>query len=132
MAPSGEVKLSDFSSCVQVSESQIQLTIIESERWENAPEVIESLSYGSEADIWSLGIVVKLMIDKVIAFSDVPLQRGALRLNSPVSTPLNEFLNCMIICDPVGLVYSFLNQAGGPELIKTLLSRMNSNQEVQV
>lgn len=134
LASNGRVKLSDFSSCIQVSETQIPLTIIKSEIWKYPPELIENLVYGPEFDIWSFGIVVKLMIDKEIAFFDVPSAPDAkVHLKKSVPSLLEDFLNHMIVCDPARrstaaelLEHQFIRRAKGHEFIVQFLPKDRS------
>lgn len=56
MASDGQVKLADFGATGQLTETkQCFFTQIGSPYW-MAPEILKDGGYGSEADIWSLGI----------------------------------------------------------------------------
>ncbi|XP_078086479.1 serine/threonine-protein kinase PAK 5 isoform X1 [Mustelus asterias] len=117
----GRIKLSDFGFCAQVSkEVPRRKSLVGTPYW-MAPEVISRLPYGTEVDIWSLGVMVIEMVDgEPPYFNEPPLQAmRRIRDNLPprlkdvhkASSVLRSFLDLMLVRDP-------LQRASAPELIK--------------
>jgi len=109
-----------------------------------APEVISRLTYGTEVDIWSLGIMVIEMVDgEPPLFKEPPLQamRRIKDMSPPqlknvhmVSPRLQGFLEKMLMRDPSQrataaelLQHPFLRQAGPPSLLIPLMRNFRSN-----
>ncbi|KAJ8355427.1 hypothetical protein SKAU_G00182210 [Synaphobranchus kaupii] len=134
----GRIKLSDFGFCAQVSkEVPKRKSLVGTPYW-MAPEVISRLPYGTEVDIWSLGIMVIEMVDgEPPYFNEPPLQamrriRDNLppRLKEPhkVSSVLRAFLDLMLVREPSQraaapelLQHPFLKLSGAPSCIVPLM-----------
>ncbi|XP_051510558.1 serine/threonine-protein kinase PAK 5 isoform X3 [Myxocyprinus asiaticus] len=134
----GRIKLSDFGFCAQVSkEVPKRKSLVGTPYW-MAPEVISRLPYGTEVDIWSLGIMVIEMVDgEPPYFNEPPLQAmRRIRDNLPprlkeshkVSSVLRTFLDLMLVREPCQratahelLQHPFLKLSGPPSCIVPLM-----------
>ncbi|KAF3849659.1 hypothetical protein F7725_019378 [Dissostichus mawsoni] len=133
----GRIKLSDFGFCAQVSK-RCQEEVPGGHALLDGPEVISRLPYGTEVDIWSLGIMVIEMVDgEPPYFNEPPLQAmRRIRDNLPprlkeshkVSSVLRSFLDLMLVREPSQrataqelLQHSFLKMSGPPSCIVPLM-----------
>ncbi|XP_077443267.1 serine/threonine-protein kinase PAK 5 [Stigmatopora argus] len=134
----GRIKLSDFGFCAQVSkEVPKRKSLVGTPYW-MAPEVISRLPYGTEVDVWSLGIMVIEMVDgEPPYFNEPPLQAmRRIRDNLPprlkeshkVSSALRSFLDLMLVREPSQrataqelLQHPFLKLSGPPSCIVPLM-----------
>nr|XP_061806273.1 serine/threonine-protein kinase PAK 5-like [Nerophis lumbriciformis] len=134
----GRIKLSDFGFCAQVSkEVPKRKSLVGTPYW-MAPEVISRLPYGTEVDVWSLGIMVIEMVDgEPPYFNEPPLQAmRRIRDNLPprlkeshkVSSVLRSFLDLMLVREPSQrataqelLQHPFLKLSGPPSCIVPLM-----------
>ncbi|NWH41025.1 PAK3 kinase, partial [Chloropsis hardwickii] len=59
----GSVKLTDFGLCAQLTlEQSTRCTVLGSPYWV-APEILKKKGYGTQVDIWALGIVAIEMLE---------------------------------------------------------------------
>ncbi|KAM8920978.1 serine/threonine-protein kinase PAK 6 [Pelodytes ibericus] len=138
----GRVKLSDFGFCAQISKDIPKRKSLVGTPYWMAPEVIMRSSYGTEVDIWSLGIMVIEMVDgEPPYFSDSPVQAMKMLRDSPppklrnshkVSPILRDFLERMLVREAGErataqelLDHFFLLQAGLPECMVALIQQYN-------
>ncbi|XP_055339807.1 serine/threonine-protein kinase PAK 6-like [Paramacrobiotus metropolitanus] len=135
----GRVKLSDFGFCAQVNKDTPKRKSLVGTPYWMAPEVISRLPYGTEVDIWSLGIMIMEMVDgEPPFFNEPPLQAMRHIRDMPpprlknvqrVSPRLLNFLDIMLVRDPAEratarelLQHPFLKQAGHPYSLVPLLN----------
>eukprot|EP01100_Stratorugosa_tubuloviscum_P008653 TRINITY_DN35_c0_g3_i2.p1 TRINITY_DN35_c0_g3~~TRINITY_DN35_c0_g3_i2.p1 ORF type:complete len:490 (-),score=196.64 TRINITY_DN35_c0_g3_i2:114-1583(-) len=106
----GEVKLADFGFATQLTSKQYRRnTVIGTPYW-MAPELIEGHDYGAKVDVWSLGIMVREMLEGEPPYMDLPSPKALfliitkglppLKRESKYSPELREFLNRCLIRDP--------------------------------
>ncbi|XP_047429469.1 serine/threonine-protein kinase PAK 4-like [Mugil cephalus] len=135
----GRVKLSDFGFCAQISKDVPRRTSLVGTPYWMSPEVIAKTPYGTEVDIWSLGIMVVEMVDgEPPYFSETPVHAmkklrdeaaPSVKNVQRVSPVLKDFLACMLTRDTLQrssatdlLKHPFLLQAGPPHCLVPLVS----------
>ena len=137
LSADGNVKLSDFGFCAQVSSDLPKRKSLVGTPYWMAPEVISRLPYGPEVDIWSLGIMLIEMVDGEPPFFNEPPLQAMRRIrdmpppklkNTKVSPQLQGFLYKMLVRDPAQrtsavelLHHPFLRQAGPPGSLVPLM-----------
>ncbi|CAN9508012.1 unnamed protein product [Ophioblennius macclurei] len=144
----GRVKLSDFGFCAQISSVVKKRSSLVGTPYWMSPEVISKTPYGTEVDIWSLGIMVVEMVDgEPPYFSETPISAmkklrdeaaPSVRNIQKVSPILKDFLDRMLTRDTEQrssakalLDHPFLLQAGSPcclvPLVEQHRRRMSSS-----
>ncbi|KAI5610732.1 serine/threonine-protein kinase PAK 6, partial [Silurus asotus] len=136
----GRIKLSDFGFCAQISKDIPKRKSLVGTPYWMAPEVISKSPYGTEVDVWSLGIMVVEMVDgEPPYFSEAPVvAMKRLRDEPPptirniqqVSPVLKDFLDRMLTRDPVErasatdlLEHPFLLQSSSPQCLVPLVEQ---------
>uniref|UniRef100_A0A672K8G0 non-specific serine/threonine protein kinase n=1 Tax=Sinocyclocheilus grahami TaxID=75366 RepID=A0A672K8G0_SINGR len=130
----GRVKLSDFGFCAQISKDVPKRKSLVGTPYWMAPEVVSKTPYGTEVDMWSLGIMVVEMIDgEPPYFSETPIAAmKRLRDEPPPTTSpvLRDFLDSMLRRDPLErasagdlLQHLFMLQAASPRCLVPLLEQ---------
>ncbi|XP_024128583.1 serine/threonine-protein kinase PAK 4 [Oryzias melastigma] len=136
----GRVKLSDFGFCAQISKDIPKRKSLVGTPYWMAPEVISKSPYGTEVDVWSMGIMVVEMVDgEPPYFSETPVAAmkrlrdelaPTVRNISQVSPVLKDFLDRMLTRDPLErasatdlLEHPFLLQSGSPQCLVPLVEQ---------
>ncbi|KAM3861164.1 serine/threonine-protein kinase PAK 6-like [Diretmus argenteus] len=136
----GRIKLSDFGFCAQISKDIPRRKSLVGTPYWMAPEVISKTPYGTEVDVWSLGIMVVEMVDgEPPYFSDTPVAAMKRLRDEPaptvkniqkVSPVLKDFLGCMLTRDTQQrssaadlLEHPFLLQASSPHCLVPLVEQ---------
>lgn len=137
----GNVKLSDFGFCAQISsDTPKRKSLVGTPYW-MAPEVISRLPYGTEVDIWSLGIMVMEMVDgEPPFFNEPPLQAmrrirdmppPKLKNTHKASPRLLGFIERLLVRDPSQrasafelLEHPFLRQCGPTSSLLPTMSQL--------
>ncbi|KAF3703275.1 Serine/threonine-protein kinase PAK 6 [Channa argus] len=136
----GRIKLSDFGFCAQINKDVPKRKSLVGTPYWMAPEVISKTPYGTEVDVWSLGIMVVEMVDgEPPYFSDTPIAAMKKLRDEPapsvkniqrMSPVLKDFLGCMLTRDPMQrsnagdlLEHPFLLQAGSPRCLVPLVEQ---------
>ncbi|CAL8291264.1 unnamed protein product [Gadus morhua 'NCC'] len=136
----GRIKLSDFGFCAQISKDIPKRKSLVGTPYWMAPEVISKSPYGTEVDVWSLGIMVVEMVDgEPPYFSETPVaamkrlrdeHAPTVRNVSQISPVLKDFLDRMLTRDPMErasatdlLEHPFLLQSGSPQCLVPLVEQ---------
>ncbi|XP_028677264.1 serine/threonine-protein kinase PAK 6 [Erpetoichthys calabaricus] len=140
LTPDGRIKLSDFGFCAQICKDVPKRTSLVGTPYWMAPEVITKAPYGTEVDIWSLGIMVVEMVDgEPPYFSETPVQAMKRLRDQPAPTVKNiqklspilkDFLDRMLTRDPLEratatelLEHPFILQSGTPQCLVPLIEQ---------
>ncbi|XP_056150845.1 serine/threonine-protein kinase PAK 6-like [Lampris incognitus] len=136
----GRIKLSDFGFCAQICKDVPKRKSLVGTPYWMAPEVVSKIPYGTEVDVWSLGIMVVEMVDgEPPYFSETPVAAmKKLRDDPPptikntqrISPVLKDFLGCMLTRDTKQrasasslLEHPFFLQAGTPQCLVPLVEQ---------
>lgn len=86
----GRIKLADFGFAAQLTEKQnVRNTVIGTPYW-MAPEVIEAIDYDEKVDIWSLGIMIREMLEGEPPYMDLPSAKALFLIITKGLPPLNS------------------------------------------
>lgn len=138
LTTSGQVKISDFGFCAQVTQDVPKRRSLVGTPYWMAPEIIARQPYGPESDIWSIGVMVIEMIDgEPPYFNEAPLQamRKIRDLDPPtVKTPaklsprLKSFIEKALTHNPTNrgtaldlLQHPFLRPYNNPNCLAELM-----------
>ncbi|XP_057208821.1 serine/threonine-protein kinase PAK 6b [Triplophysa rosa] len=136
----GRVKLSDFGFCAQISKDIPKRKSLVGTPYWMAPEVVSKTPYGTEVDVWSLGIMVVEMVDgEPPYFNETPITAMKRLRDEPaptarnihkISPVLRDFLDSMLTRDPLKrssasdlLQHPFLLQSGSPRCLVPLVEQ---------
>ncbi|XP_028854905.1 serine/threonine-protein kinase PAK 6 [Denticeps clupeoides] len=136
----GRIKLSDFGFCAQISKDIPKRKSLVGTPYWMAPEVISKSPYGTEVDIWSLGIMVVEMVDgEPPYFSETPVAAmkrlrdepaPTVRNSQLISPVLKDFLDRMLTRDPLErasatdlLEHPFLLKSSSPQCLVPLVEQ---------
>ncbi|ELP90722.1 serine/threonine protein kinase 3/4, putative [Entamoeba invadens IP1] len=84
----GEVKLADFGISVQLTRSKAKRNTVVGTPYWMAPEVIKGKDYGTNVDVWSLGIMCREMIEGVPPYIDDPPLRALFKISTKGIPPV--------------------------------------------
>ncbi|KAF9973112.1 signal transducing kinase of the PAK [Actinomortierella ambigua] len=76
MNAKGEIKIADFGHSVQLTKEKARRNSVVGTPYWMAPEVIRAWNYGTTVDVWSLGIVMREMLDGEPPFLHEPPLRA--------------------------------------------------------
>jgi len=141
----GDIKLTDFGFCAQLSEQNSKRTTMVGTPYWMAPEVVTKKSYGPKIDIWSLGIMVIEMVEGEPPYlNENPLRalyliatNGApsVRHIEQQTAEFREFLENCLRVDPEerptsdeALEYKFITNSGDVDVLVPLIKATKSIQ----
>jgi tRNA A-37 threonylcarbamoyl transferase component Bud32 len=87
----GGVKLSDFGFAVQLTKEQSNRNSVAGTPNWMAPELIAKKAYNTKVDIWSLGVLVREMMEGDPPYFDEPLTRALMLISTKgIPPPIDE------------------------------------------
>eukprot|EP01104_Vermistella_antarctica_P018914 TRINITY_DN7186_c0_g1_i1.p1 TRINITY_DN7186_c0_g1~~TRINITY_DN7186_c0_g1_i1.p1 ORF type:complete len:530 (+),score=61.92 TRINITY_DN7186_c0_g1_i1:282-1871(+) len=106
----GKIKIADFGFATQLTQERSKRTTVIGTPYWMAPELIEGKDYDDKVDIWSLGIMVREMIEGEPPYLDLPSAKALFLIITtglpPLKTPnayseeMRDFLRLTLIRDP--------------------------------
>ncbi|BFU19685.1 serine/threonine protein kinase [Entamoeba histolytica HM-3:IMSS] len=84
----GEIKLADFGISVQLTKRKSKRNTVVGTPYWMAPEVIKGKDYGTNIDIWSLGIMCREMMEGVPPYIDDPPLRALFKISTKGIPPV--------------------------------------------
>ena len=145
LSADGRVKLSDFGFCAQVShEVPKRKSLVGTPYW-MSPEIISRIPYGTEVDIWSLGIMLVEMLEGEPPYFDEP-PLTAMRIIRDIPGPnlqlkgtspsFQAFLQLLLTRDSFKrpgalelLQHQFIKKAKEPAILKPLIEKSRKRSE---
>uniref|UniRef100_A0A6B2L607 Protein kinase domain-containing protein n=1 Tax=Arcella intermedia TaxID=1963864 RepID=A0A6B2L607_9EUKA len=86
----GEVKLADFGYAAQLTQEKMRRNTVVGTPYWMAPELIRGHEYGQKVDIWSLGIMLREMLDGEPPYMEFPPLRALFLITTKGVPPLQE------------------------------------------
>ncbi|KAA3679165.1 p21-activated kinase 5 [Paragonimus westermani] len=138
LSSTGQVKLSDFGFCAQLTEQILRRRSLVGTPYWMSPEVISRKPYGTSVDVWSMGVLLIEMVDGEPTYFNEPPIRVMRRIQTEAiphlanphksSRRLNQFLQRMLVREPACrataaqlLLDPFLQLSGTSECLLPLL-----------
>jgi serine/threonine protein kinase len=86
----GEIKIADFGYAAQLTQEKIKRTTVVGTPYWMAPELIRGHEYGPKVDIWSLGIMVREMMEGEPPYMEYPPLRALFLITTKGIPPIND------------------------------------------
>ncbi|KAL7714824.1 Serine/threonine protein kinase 3/4 [Entamoeba marina] len=86
----GEIKLADFGVSAQLTKKKSKRNTIVGTPYWMAPEVIKGMDYDTHADVWSLGIMCREMMEGYPPYMDDPPLRALFQISTKGIPPVTS------------------------------------------
>jgi len=90
LGDNGSLKIADFGYAAQLTQKQQKRNTVVGTPYWMAPELIRGLDYGTQVDIWSLGIMVMEMAEGEPPYMEFPPLRALFLITTKGIPPLKE------------------------------------------